>query len=262
MKKYFNLLKYELKTIYRDYFQLVMIIFPFVILLMAIYLFPLIIDSLAVSPEVIKYVIILLVIMLMSFGVFLIGAMGSFLLLEHKDEKTINTIAVTPLGVNGYLRFKIVYVYCFALISILIVLIGLKLFAKDYYMINGVSIFDNLSYVMIIAHSIVAALVAPALSLLQATFANNKIEGFAIMKFSSMIAMAPMIMVMDTFRGKLQYVLGVFPNFWAIKAIVNVIYPNNDPSNMSFYLYLLFGLILSFLVLTLCYRMFKKKVIY
>ena len=35
---------------------------------------------------------------------------GYFLLLDHKDEHTLNTIAVTPVGVSGYLKFKMVYI--------------------------------------------------------------------------------------------------------------------------------------------------------
>ncbi len=78
MKKYLNLLNYELKTIYRDLLQLIMLAFPFLILLFAIYAAPSILNSMSEYTTVLFYVTILLVIMLISFGVFIIGAMGSF----------------------------------------------------------------------------------------------------------------------------------------------------------------------------------------
>ena len=262
MKKYLYLLSYELKTIYRDFLQLIMLAFPFLILLFAIYAVPSILNTMTEDATVLFYVTILLVIMLISFGVFIIGAMGSFLLLEHKDEKTINTISVTPMELGGYLRFKLVYIYVFAFISITIVLVGLKALGTDAYLINGVKIFDNISYLLIIEHALVAAMFAPTLSLLQASLAHNKVEGFAVMKLSSMAALAPMIMVLDSFSGYMQYILGVFPNFWAIKAIILEFYPNNNPANLPFWGYMLGGIIVNIILLIVFYRLFKKKITY
>ncbi|MDD2592013.1 MAG: hypothetical protein PHG99_02600 [Erysipelotrichaceae bacterium] len=262
MKKYLSLLNYELKTIYRDFLQLYMLVFPILILLFAIYLVPTIMDTLIMDDNTTYYVMLLLVIMLMSFGVFIIGAMGSFLLLEHKDEKTINTIAVTPLGINGYLRFKLLYIYIFALVSILVVLIGMKVFASDVYIIKTIEIFDNISYSKIILHAIVAAMFAPTLSLLQAALAHNKVEGFAIMKLSSLMALAPMIMIFRSFEGYLQYLLGIFPNFWAIKAFILEFFPNQNMANLSFNLYLLGGVIVNTLLFILFYRLFIRKINY
>jgi len=262
MNAYFQLFKYEIKTIYRDIFQLYLLLFPFIILIMGIFVIPLGIDALSDNQDAVKYATLIIIIILISFGTFLIGAMGSFLLLEHKDEKTINTISVTPLGISGYLKFKIIYIYFFALISILIVLGGIKYFASDRYIVNGISLFDQISYWHVITYSLVAALFAPALSLFQATFAKNKVEGFAIMKLSSMAALAPIIMVLNTFRDGLQYLLGIFPNFWSIKAILNELYPIQSNANLPYYGYLGFGVISSLLILIICYSMFKKKVEY
>jgi len=262
MKKYFTLLRYELKTIYRDMFQVFLLLFPILLLLMSVLLFPVIFRSIGDNEAAVRYTTLIMIIMLVSFGTFLVGAMGSFLLLEHKDERTISTISVTPFGLRGYLRFKIVYIYVLAVISILIVILGTKLLAPGEYTIGGISLFDNIGLIRILAYSLVAGLFAPALALFQAAFAKNKVEGFAIMKLSGMAAMIPIIMLLETFRNGLQYLLGVFPNFWAVKAFMLELYPIGGSVDLPFYAYLGIGAVFSLLVLGLCYGVFQKKVQY
>jgi len=262
VKKYLTLFRYEVKTIYRDIFQIFLLLFPILLLLMSVLLFPAVFRSIGENEAVVRYTTLIMIIMLVSFGTFLVGAMGSFLLLEHKDEKTINTISVTPFGLKGYLLFKIVYIYVFAVISILIVILGTKLLASGEYVIAGVSLFENIDFLHILTYSLVAGLFAPALALFQAAFAKNKVEGFAIMKLSGMAAMIPVIMVLETFRNGLQYVLGIFPNFWAVKAFMLELYPVGGSADLPYYAYLGVGAVFSLVILGLCNGIFQKKVQY
>ncbi|HBL85172.1 MAG: hypothetical protein A2Y17_01380 [Clostridiales bacterium GWF2_38_85] len=262
MSKYFQLLRYEIKTIYRDGFQLYLLAFPLVLLALSVFVFPRIFDIIGTDEAALRYTTLIMIIMLISFGTFLIGAMGSFLLLEHKDERTISTISVTPMGLSGYLRFKIIYIYVFAVISILIVLFGIKQFAADEYIIGGVSLFESIEAWHILTYALIAGMFAPTLALFQASFAKNKVEGFALMKMSSMAAMIPIIMILNTFKDGLQYVLGIFPNFWSIKGLMNELYPFESSANLPYVGYLAGGVVMSLLILVICYRMFLKKVNY
>lgn len=262
MNKYFVLLKYELKTIYKDVFQIFLLLFPIIIMILGAFVFPYVFKSIGENEVALRYTTLIVIIMLVSMGTFLVGAMGSFMLLEHKDEHTISTISVTPMGLSKYLRFKIIYIYIFALLNILIILFGIKIFAADEYLIGTVSLFENINTWHILSYSVVAAIFAPALALFQATYAKNKVEGFAIMKISSMAALIPIIMIFETFKNGLQYILGIFPNFWSIKALMNEFYPTNSEVNLPYYAYLLIGAAFSLFVLAICYKNFKRKVQY
>ena len=112
MSKYLSLLRYESKTIVRDPMNLYMCLFPIVMLFLASFVFPLIFESADLLQEtMLKAAMLLLLVVILAFGSFFLAAMATFLLLEQKDEHTLHTIAVTPVGAGGYLRFKMAYIY-------------------------------------------------------------------------------------------------------------------------------------------------------
>lgn len=262
MKKYLSLLKYEWKTVIRDPMQIVLMIFPFLLVLLSIYLFPSILDGMGdVTGDAYRVVTLVLLIILLAIDTFMVGALGAFLLLEHKDEKTMNTIGVTPIGTSGYLMFKTVYLYVLAVASMAIVLFGTKWLAADQYMLFGVSLFDNLNTWHILVFCLVSGLFAPALSLFEGSLARNKVEGFAMVKGMGILAMVPMLMLLNAFSGGLQYVLGVFPNFWSIKGIMLQLYPMGS-ANLSFALYMAIAAAYNLLIVIVCYKLFLKKVQY
>jgi hypothetical protein len=51
------------------------------------------------------------------------------------------------------------------------------------------------------------------------------VEGFAFIKATGIVTLVPMLLVLDSFRDGLQYALGVLLNFWAIKGIMNELFP-------------------------------------
>ena len=102
----------------------------------------------------------------------------------------------------------------------------------------------------------------PTLALFQAAFAKNKVEGFAYIKCTGMLALIPIPLVLDAFQGELQYVLGIFPNFWAIKGLMQELFPMGNDANLSYPLYLLIGAVYSAVLLILMYRLFLRKTQY
>ncbi|MHB8964064.1 MAG: ABC transporter permease [Saccharofermentanales bacterium] len=263
MNKHLSLIRYEARTITRDPFQLLMLFFPFLMLALSTLVFPAILRSIGEgNEEAAKITMLILLIMIMSFGTLIAGAMGSFMLLEQKDEKTINTIAVTPVGISGYLVFKLVYLYILAIASIMIVLFGTAYFAKETYSIGGVSLFDHAQTWQLIIYSFIAALFAPTLALLQASLAKNKVEGFALVKGSGIVALLPMLIILESFKGGLQYLLGIFPNFWSTKAMFNVLMQTNSSSDLDFIWYMVIGAIYSLVILAVSYKLFLRKIQY
>lgn len=45
------------------------------------------------------------------------------------------------------------------------------------------------------------------------------------MKGTGIVALVPALMILETFQGGLQYVLGIFPNFWAVKGMLLELMP-------------------------------------
>ena len=175
---------------------------------------------------------------------------------------TLSTIAVTPVGAGGYIRFKMAYIYLMSVLSNIVVLLGTKVLAGEHYSIGGVSLFDNLSLAHIISYALISALFAPTLALLQAAFAKNEVEGFAFIKGTGIVAPLPALLVLQTFYGAKQYLLGVFPNFWPTKAVMLKLFPIPASANLSYPLYLIIGGIYSLLILIAAYRFFLKRTQY
>lgn len=260
MKKYLYLLKYEAKTIIRDPMNLYMSFFPIIVLILSSFVFPMIFDS--IDPEkgsTLQITMLILIIIILSFGNFFLAAMATFLLLDHKDECTLNTIAVTPIGASGYIKFKMTYVYIMTVISTVVVLVGTKLIAGEHYSLGGVSLFDNIGIVHIVSFAIVSGLFVPALALFQGAFAKNKVEGFAFIKGTGMVTLLPALLILEAFQDKLQYIIGIFPNFWAIKAIMLELYPVNNSANLSFPIYLIIGTVYNIIILIAMYKIFLKR---
>lgn len=263
MGKYLSLFKYEVKTIIRDPINIYMCLFPIIILLLSSYVFPMIFESMDPMQEtVLKVTMLLLIVIILAFGPFFLAAMAAFLLLDHKDESTLSTIAVTPVGASGYLRFKMAYIYLMSVVGVVVILVGTKLLAGDKYSIMGVSVFNSIGLGHIIAFAAVNSLFTPALALLQGAFAKNKVEGFAMIKGTGMLALVPALMVLETFQGRLQYVLGIFPNFWAIKGMLVKFMPITMSADLSYPVYLLIGAAYNLLLLAAAYRLFLRRADY
>lgn len=263
MNKYIALLKYETRTIVRTPINLFMCLFPVIVLLLSAFVFPLIFRSMNPADEAaLRVAMLLMLVVILAIGSYFLAAMATFLLLEHKDDNSLKTIAVTPIGASGYIRFKMLYVYIMAFLSMILILVGTKYIAGDQYAVGSIMLFHNVSVLEIVAFSAVSALLVPALALFQGAFAKNKVEGFAFIKGTGIIAIVPVVLVMDVFQGGLQYALGVFPNFWAIKGMMLRFLPIGNPADLSFPLYLLVGAAYGVLLILVAYRLFLKKAAY
>ena len=110
MNKYLRLLRFELKGLTRDPITLLLLAFPALLLALSCYALPLVLRTLPPMEALAAQAVTLLMIMMVaSFGGIMAGAMATFTLLDHKDEHTLHTIAATPLGLPGYLLFKMTY---------------------------------------------------------------------------------------------------------------------------------------------------------
>ena len=260
MKKYYRLFGFEFKGILRDPISLLLLAFPALLLFLSCFVIPRVLRTLPPMEALTAQGVTLLMIMtIASFSGVLAGAMATFMLLDHKDEHTLHTIAATPLGLPGYLMFKMVYIFIAAAVSVFVVLSGNILLDADSYTLLGMRLLERISMGHIIAFSLVSALTAPMIALTLGALAKNKVEGFAWIKGSGLLAFIPLLLLLPAFGGAKQYFLGVFPNFWASKALAVKLLADQDPLNLSFTLYILIGALYSVLAIAGSFRLFLRK---
>ncbi len=264
MKKYWGLLKYEFKTMFKDSMNLLLIFFPILMLFVCGFLLPAILERTAGGNENATTITLLIgFIMALSMGGYAMGAVLGFTLLDNKDENTLQNIAATPITVSGYTSFKIVYTYVLAIISNFVMVAGLKLFASDAYEVvyggSTIRLFDQLSWGNIVVFCFVGALIVPTVALLIASVAKNKVEGFAFMKSGGLLVMIPMLALLNAFKDGKQYILGLAPNFWVIKPLLNQVLVSNETSDLPYWVYMVIGAAYMIVLGSITLKLFLKR---
>lgn len=264
MKKYARLLSYELKTIFRDPMNIFLLAYPLIMLALIGWIIPLGLRRGGLGNGELAYSLTMIItfVIVISIGGYVAGSLLGFSLLENKDEKTIKSIAVTPVSITGYIIFKTFYSYIFSVVGNMILILGIKWWANDAYSFAFGQLtfgFENLSYDYIIAFSFVSSLLVPAIGTMIASIAKNKIEGFAFMKGGGILVMMPALVLINAFSDWKQYLLGVAPNFWPVKALLNEALNSQNSSDLPFWAYLLIGGIIMLFLAIISIIAFARK---
>ncbi|NLM45492.1 MAG: hypothetical protein GX200_01630 [Firmicutes bacterium] len=164
-----TLAKFELKNLLRDKMTSVMIAYPLVLGGIGKYL----IASNLVEGQALSIIAMVLTIMA---GV-AYGAMSGFSLLDDRDDQVFASIQISPVSLNFYIWFKVVFAYCLAVLS-------------GFFIIFLLAVFD-LAYAQMLLVAAASALQTPIVAFFINAFANNKVEGFAAMKAAGFITMLP-----------------------------------------------------------------------
>jgi fluoroquinolone transport system permease protein len=131
------------------------------------------------------------------------GVVIGFLLLDQKDDDTLTALQVTPLSLGNYLAYRIAVPTLLSMVMVLIV-----------FPIAGLV---KLGILPLLVSAVCAAPTAPMLALFYATFARNKVQGFAIMKATG-IVVYPALFAYFLPPGW-QLLFGVMPTFWPLKLV-------------------------------------------
>ena len=203
MKKFLTLALGDLKNVSRDSFLILIYCIPIFIALLFRFVVPVIADFVVQWVDLtVHYAFI------MSFLAFLtpsfVGMVMGFMLLDERDEDILSYMAVTPLSKSGYLLYRIVSPM---IISFVIM-----------YLILFIAHLTPIPVIRLIPVGILAAMEAPMLALFLAAFANNKVEGLAVYKLTSMIFLAPFVGYFV--KSNWAYLAGILPPFWVSKAFL------------------------------------------
>ncbi len=125
-----------------------------------------------------------------------------FLLLDEKDDKTLTALQVTPLSLNTYLAYRIAIPVALTFIIMFII-----------FPLSGL---DDLSPLAILLTATAAAPLAPMFALYLASIAENKVQGFALMKLSGAILFVPIFAFFGNY-GAWELLFGIVPTYWPMK---------------------------------------------
>lgn len=128
------------------------------------------------------------------------GTVVGFLLLDEKDDQTLIALQVTPLSLPRYLAYRIAIPVVLAFVMMFVI-----------FPLSGLSALP-LTHIAVIG--IVAAPLAPLLALYLAAFAQNKVQGFALVKVSGVVLMLPVIAFFVQSPWELAF--GIIPTYWLV----------------------------------------------
>jgi len=164
------------------------------------------------------------------------GVVIGFLLLDQRDDRTLSALQVTPLTLPGYLAYRLAVPM---LVSVVMTVISVPL--------TGLVRIGPLPLLLV---GVAASPLAPAFALLLAAFANNKVQGFAIMKAAGALNWPPIIAWFVPTVW--QWVMGVVPTYWPVKLFWLL-----EAGEGGWWGYLVVGTAYQLLVVTLMLRRFN-----
>lgn len=235
--KYLNIINSDRKNIGRDPMLIMSVFAPFMILAVALFLFPFADEAsirlfnFPLNPYFNFGYAFLLPITPMLFGM-----VFGFILLDERDGGIISYYSVTPLAKNGYVFTKmaapVLLSFAFSLL---------------YLSLTGLGSQSGLMYSIVL--SAIIASEAPMMLLFLGAFAANKVEGIAISKGFGILLFA---MVIDFFFvGWWRYLLAISPLWWVGRSLF---------SESSRQFYLIGGALAHTLCIFALYHKFNKKI--
>ena len=237
MNKLIVLTKNDFKNIIRDdilkYFFLAV---PLLFIIIFILVIPVVIHE---FPVVSNYTHIILSFFALELPM-IIGFVISFMMLDEKDERVFTALRVMPVSLFQFLFYRLSFAVFFTFVFVFIMLY----FNGLYHIPVGVIFLNSLSFAMI----------APIVILLEVTFANNKVTGFAIFKGLNFIFIIPVASFF--IKSKWGALSGLIPSYWPLNSLVAYI-DNQTFSTESVISMVYSGFLIVFLSL-----LFKRKVFY
>jgi fluoroquinolone transport system permease protein len=167
------------------------------------------------------------------------GMVIGFLMLDERDDRTLLALRVTPLPLSRYLAWRLTLPM---LLSAVVTIVAFLLAGLER---------PGISHVLLSA--LAAAPLAPLMALSLATFAGNKVQGFALVKVSSVFQMAPLLAYF--IHSDWQAAFGIIPTYWPAKSLWN--FQRDEPTA---WFYFTVGLTYQTLLLALLLRRFNRAV--
>lgn len=216
-----------------------MLFYPILFGIIGRYFLPWIAESSGFSIEIYADLIVV-ILTLMAPQIY--GALTGFSILDDRDDHILTSIKVTPLSIHQFLSFRL---------SIVIIL---SFVACTYVMwFSGIG---DLPIKNILAIAFLASLASPMTGLFINALAQNKIEGFAVMKGTGTLLIFPIIALF--FMDKKELFFSFAPGFWPAKTISSLI-RGEEFMFLTYNQYYFIGLAYIILMNILVYQVFLQR---
>lgn len=165
----------------------------------------------------------------------MVGMVIGFLLLDERDDQMLNALLVTPMPLHGYLLYRL---------SVPIVL-GMLTTLVGYPVANLVPI----GMVDLLAVAALASFTGPLIALFLASFAPNKVAGFALIKLLNTVNMLPIVAFF--IPSNWQLMAGILPAYWPLKVFWLA------AQGQPYTIYWMIGLVINLVALWIFLQRFK-----
>lgn len=166
-----------------------------------------------------------------------VGLVVGFLLLDERDDDTLSALLVTPLTPTAYLLYRLG----------LPVLVGTAMTAAAIAIAGLVTV----GWLPLVLVLLLSAVETPVMSLFLAAFAENKVQGFALVKGLGAVLLAPVVAWFVPMPW--QLLAGIVPSYWPLRAYWSAASPGPD-----FWLFLAAGFATHGLLLAWLLRRFQR----
>ena len=234
-----TVIKAELRNIARDKMYMFFAIYPIILGFIGYLLVPYV-DTHTSETSLVSEIIVMFLILMTSY---VFGALMGFTLLDDKDDKVLLSLKITPISVRHYIIIKVVLSFIFGVIATIIFILF-------------TNFLPNAALWEIILITIIASLQAPGVTLIVNSLANNKVEGFVVMKISGMILILPIVAFYVT--NWQEIFLAVGPGFWSARMIQMELLPGLD-YNFTFLVYFIIGVLYNLGASYLLMKLYFKR---
>ena len=181
--------------------------------------------------------------LLMSYGFMLgtpvlFGVVIGFLLLDERDDGTLTALQITPIRTNDYLLYRV---------SMPIILSAILTVVA--FPMAGLAQLPLGSLVMV---AVAAAPLAPMFALILMLLAQNKVQGFAVMKGLGGILFLPLLAYF--LQPPWQFIAGIIPTYWPLK-----LYWVLDAGEPGAWIFFAVSWVYGALCLVVLMRLFNRK---
>ena len=229
----------DAKTVGRDSLLRGMIGLPLLIALLARFVVPILARRIgeAIGFDLAAYQAKIMSAALLLIAPAICGLVIGFLLLDQRDDRTLAALQVTPLPPRAYLAYRLAAPMLLSLIM-----------TVAAFPIAGLA---GAGMPAVLLAAMAAAPLAPLIALGLAAFAENKVQGLALLKGASVLLIAPIAALFVP--APWQWALGVAPTYWPAR-----LYWALGAGEPGRWAYLLAGLAYQALLLAALLRRFER----
>jgi fluoroquinolone transport system permease protein len=153
--------------------------------------------------DLVPYYVLIASFLMIQFAL-MMGVLLGLIALDERDDNVLTALRVTPLSLRRYAGYRVVVSVLLSVLSMLVLL-----------PLTG--LLSQISILALLPVAMVAGLLAPVMGVFLVAFANNKLEGLALMKALGLFVLGPLAAYF--LAEPWQWLVGIIPSYWVAKAL-------------------------------------------